>query len=578
MLLNNGLKFVPTPRRLTRQQLEAAINRFERSVRLRCLFQDTGLCPLYRVPNPAFVPPPAPAVVEAFLSMVKSACLTRFDSVEQQPPPRPNLTSAQRLALRTLRDNKSCVIKAADKNLGLTIMSADAYHAAVVSVVSDHTVYEDVTNTLSDVISSTRRSLSHLAALYDGCLGQELREFLLQGLNNTTVPSLYILPKLHKMRSLDSPLVGRPIAACHSWITTNASIWLADELNKCLKDYPEVLVDRTQFVRELEGLTVSEDAWLLTFDVESLYPHVEHEGCLDACAEAVRGDPYKKTMIRDMLAFVLKNNVVSVQGRQYRQRFGGAMGTNCMPPAAQIYLARKWESLAKQKLGVAFPKMFRRYIDDGFVVFEGSERELLSFLDLLGNLLPNIKITHSYSRFQVDFLDLVVFKCMEDALTSPDGRVRLKVRTHQKVLNKYLYIPYSSFHHQGMFKSFINAELIRYVVTNSDQHWFDCMVRKFTHRLRQRGYPLTLVASIASRVSYSKRQRYLSASADSAQRNSKSALVVPYAQQVPDLRLQQLVADEYVKGGEALHAAISRPIVAFSKNRSLGSMLVKASN
>jgi hypothetical protein len=37
---------------------------------------------------------------------------------------------------------------------------------------------------------------------------------------------------------------------------------------------------------------------------------------------------------------------------------------------------------------------------------------------LLGNLLPNIKITHSYSRFQVDFLDLVVFKCMEDALTS----------------------------------------------------------------------------------------------------------------------------------------------------------------
>jgi hypothetical protein len=55
-------------------------------------------------------------------------------------------------------------------------------------------------------------------------------------------------------------------------------------------------------------------------------------------------------MVRAFLEFVLKNNVVSVQDRQYRQIFGGAMGTNCMPPAAQIYLARKWEGLAKQRL------------------------------------------------------------------------------------------------------------------------------------------------------------------------------------------------------------------------------------
>jgi hypothetical protein len=100
--------------------------------------------------------------------------------------------------------------------------------------------------------------------------------------------------------------------------------------------------------------------------------------------------------------------------------------------------------------------VFRRFIDDGFVIFDGSESELLAFTDLLHNLLPNIKITKMYSQFQVDFLDLVVYKCMDDAATSPDGSVRLKVRTHQKALNKYLYIPYHSFHHQGMFKSFIN--------------------------------------------------------------------------------------------------------------------------
>jgi hypothetical protein len=145
------------------------------------------------------------------------------------------------------------------------------------------------------------------------------------------------------------------------------------------------------------------------------------------------------------------------------------------------------------------------------VIFEGSEQELLSFiLGVLNSTLPNIKITHTYSQFQVDMLDLVIYKCAEDAWGVPNGSVRLKVRTHQKALNKYLYIPYTSFHHRGMFKSFIYAEFIRYVVTNSDEHWYDCMVRKFTHRLLQRGYPLQLIASIANKVSHSCRQAQVS--------------------------------------------------------------------
>jgi hypothetical protein len=286
----------------------------------------------------------------------------------------------------------------------------------------------------------------------------------------------------------------------------------------------------------------------------------------------------RRAMVAELLEFVLKNNVVTVQGKYYRQIFGGAMGTNCMPPAAQ--LAREWEGLAKQRLGSEFPTVFKCFIDDGFVIFEGSEQKLLAFIGLLNSLLPNIKITYSYSQFEVDFLDLVVYKCMEDACDA-DGKVRIKVRTHQKALNKYLYIPHYSFHPPSVFRSFIKAELIRYVVTNSDQHWFDCMVRKFVHRLRQRGYPERLLASIANHVSFSQRHQYLTASSSSkaATASSKSVLVVPYAQLVPELQLQQLLRDAYENGGEVLHDWVQeRPIVAFTKSRNLGSFLVKASH
>ena len=588
MLLNNGLKFIPTPKRVTQEQLLASLERFKRSVRLRCMFQDTGQFDKYKLPNPAFVPDMAPPVVEAFLDQIESATMSRFEIFNQQRQQQPNLSHAQRLVLQSLRQQHDVIIKPADKNLGLTIMPAQAYHEAVLSHVSDPSVYLDVTDTVADVISAACGKLQRLVSRYECVLGHTVCNFLLQGVKMQDPPHLYIMPKLHKMKSLSAPIVGRPIAACHSWVTTNASIWLADVLNGCIADHPTIVTDRTHLIRELEGMRVSKDAWLLTFDIESLYPHVEHEGCIDACTEAVHnptGDVRYRLAVQELLRFVLQNNVVSVQGKKYKQVFGGAMGTNCMPPAAQLYLARKWETKAKalwaeRYPGKPFPEVFRRFIDDGFVVFEGSEQDLLCFVDVLNTVMDNIKITFHHSRFEVEFLDVVIYKCMEDALlTSSDGTVRLKVKTHQKVLNKYLYIPYNSYHHPGVFKSFIHAELLRYVVTNSDECWYNCMVRKFTHRLLQRGYPMAMVQSMVSRVRHDSRQRYLIGQSGVSTKPGQSVWVVPYAQLVPQLRLPQLLRDQYQSSGEALHTCMpQRPIVAYTKNRSLGSLLVKASH
>lgn len=350
LLLNNGLKFVPTPRCATREQLMASLKRFKRSVRLRCMFQDTGQFDKYKLPDPVFEPDLAPPVVEEYLQIIETAVLSRFDIVSQQHKQQSNLSYAQRQALCDLRQQHDIVIKPADKNLGLTIMPADDYHAAVLLHVSDPAVYRDVTDSVDNVVLAACVKLQRLVGRYECVLGAILCKFLLQGLKMKDPPHLYIMPKLHKMASMSAPIVGRPIAACHSWVTTYVSIWLADVLNDCLADYPTIVTDRTLLIREIEGLRVSRDALLLTFDIESLYPHVEHEGCIDACTEAVHnpsGDVRYRLAVQEFLRLVLENNVVSVQGKKYKQVFGGAMGTNCMPPAAQLYLARKWETKAQ---------------------------------------------------------------------------------------------------------------------------------------------------------------------------------------------------------------------------------------
>jgi hypothetical protein len=402
-------------------------------------------------------------------------------------------------------------------------------------------------------------------------LGKDTENFILQGLEMQDVPHLYILPKLHKMKALKPPIIGRPIAACHSWITTNMSVFVADKLNSALTQYDTILRDRTDLVSLLEQTTVSKDAFLLTFDVESLYPNIDQAEAVKACAIAVDGDSRVKSMIADFVEFILRNNYVQVEGKTSHQDSGGAMGTNCLPQVAQLYLAVLWEGIIKRKMGERFPKVFKRFIDDGFVIFEGSEEELRAFVQILESELPNIKITYKFSQFAVDFLDVIVYKYGPVL----DSVRTLKVRTHQKVLNKYLYIPHSSFHQRGMFRSFLNAELIRYIITNSEEVWYDCMVQKFTHRLLQRGYPLHVINSAVAKVSYADRSRYLQSSGKSTE-DSVCAFVIPYAGGVPEMQLQKLLHEAYA-GDSEVQAYLPKPIVCFKKSRNLGSWLVRAS-
>jgi hypothetical protein len=528
----------------------------------------------FKVPKPGYTPAPAPAPVEGFLSDLCDAVQTRYKAciVHSRPAFRHNLTPAEREGMQALRQQHDMIVKPADKNLGLCVMRVEDYREAVRAHVLDTAVYSPVA-AIEEAKSRACTQLRGLVGRFEGLLpAKHVSEFLLQGCTMQEVPHLYIMPKLHKMKQIGPPIIGRPIAACHSWITTNMSIFMADLLNSKLGMFDTILQDRTELVAALEQTTVSADTWLLTFDVESLYPSIDQRECAAACAQlfAERGSRFM-SMVEECLFFVMQNNIVQVEGKYYRQISGGAMGTNCLPQAAQLYLAVRFEEALKRKLGARFPSFYKRYIDDGFVLFKGSEQELLAFVNALNSELSNIRITHKYSRFEVEFLDVVIYKSGPPGFSTQS----LKVRTHQKALNKYLYIPYSSFHHPGMFKSFMNAELIRYVVTNSDVWWFDCMVSKFTSRLLQRGYPTHVISAAVSKVSYANRSKYLQHSTITKAKSSVSALVVPYAFGVPEMHLQQLLHSTYMKHPD-VHGTVPKPLVCFKKNRNLGSWLVRA--
>ena len=66
-----------------------------------------------------------------------------------------------------------------------------------------------------------------------------------------TPAKFYVIPKIHK-----TPMVGRPIAASHSYITRPISIFV-DELVKPKIRMPTVLRDSSELIRLLENAVLS---------------------------------------------------------------------------------------------------------------------------------------------------------------------------------------------------------------------------------------------------------------------------------------------------------------------------------
>ena len=138
-------------------------------------------------------------------------------------------------------------------------------------------------------------------------------------------------------------------------------------------------------------------------------------------------------------------------------------------------------------------------------IWNGNLAELYTFLHKLNNLAPSIKLTWEVSDQKVNFLDMLIFK-------DPENHTKLITKPYQKPLNRYLYIPFTSYHPTHAKKSFIKAELIRYVRLSSKLSDFLAIRKKFFDRLQNRGYTCGFLRDTFAEVSYESREKYLSKS------------------------------------------------------------------
>ena len=263
-----------------------------------------------------------------------------------------------------------------------------------------------------------------------------------------------------------------------------------------------MLCDSGELIRCLEKIELPADCFPVTADMSSFYPNIDTKKAIIALDLLLRDNRVPQTpLLVQFTRLVFENNFLKSEFSQdiFHQSFGIAMGTPFAVTAANAFMYYHEKSIIErfsQHLA-----LYKRFIDDIFAIWVGPRNILLEFIDLLNTKDERIKITYEISQSSIPFLDLLLYK--DPACTT------LQYSTFQKPLNKYLYIPFDSFHPTSNKKAFIKGELMRYARNSSQFSAFNTTRDLFWKRLRLRGYPARFLLPLFREIRYSDRRKWL---------------------------------------------------------------------
>ncbi len=110
--------------------------------------------------------------------------------------------------------------------------------------------------------------------------------------------------------------------------------------------------------------------------------------------------PLRK-VIHQFLEYILKENYFTFKEKLYLQKHGTAMGTKMGPSFANIFMGALEQSLLSSTPNHLVPLLWKRCIDDIFLIWTHGEHLFHSFVQHLNSFHPTIKfeVTH-YQKCQ----------------------------------------------------------------------------------------------------------------------------------------------------------------------------------
>ena len=356
-LLNKGLSFAPTPTSTQQEQLQLLRHYDNYAKTVRRSYTNR----VYSRPHNETITQNQPPTAQIYRPMIflpkqtyssMTDTYSGFSNVEHYIAQtkqhlddhilkqNPNISPKERNAVKKLKSARTEItIKPADKNLGIVVLNTDDYVTQCTSLLSDTTTYrqtqeyprEQIKKELTNTLVNFKTHISNY--------NKKLYDFLLPG-HNTQVPQLYGIPKVHKNFKHLPPL--RPIVShCNSQLNPTAKL-----LDHCLQPlaqaFPDYIQNSTALSLILEDLHVPDDAFLVSIDVESLYPSIPQTECLYTIYEQMHEHRHLLLLNPNLLIRLLHVNVnynyFNFGMLSFQQIQGTAMGAAFSPTIANIHV------------------------------------------------------------------------------------------------------------------------------------------------------------------------------------------------------------------------------------------------
>lgn len=229
---------------------------------------------------------------------------------------------------------------------------------------------------------------------------------------NPTAPRLRSQPKVHKTNTPIRPIVN----------SINSPAY------KLMRELHDLLIEKYTFektyniknsyelLNSMNDLIVPPQAKFLSLDIVNLYTSIP----VDETIEIIRINLLKNNTMStpeiieliDALNLVLSHNYFSFNNKIYKQDQGLAMGSPLSGLLAEIFINHIENKILTLHDNITSKiKLYKRYVDDTLILFDGTDDEITNLFNKFNNLHKNIKFTLEHEENNIiPFLDIKISK------------------------------------------------------------------------------------------------------------------------------------------------------------------------
>ena len=200
--LSKGFNFVPTCSNIDKAKLKMELEAFGRMLLLKWHFRNENK-DIHRdmfKPKSKFKPRNKDAAIELYLSSLEEKLM----KVEVPKDKFNNLTNSERKALYDLKNDKSIVIKSADKGSVVVVWGREDYIKEAEKQLGDEEVYEEVSNDAAPLLKTINGVIAKIRKRGD--LKRDTLDYFI--MKDPKFARFYLLPKIYKRLHNDP---GRPV-------------------------------------------------------------------------------------------------------------------------------------------------------------------------------------------------------------------------------------------------------------------------------------------------------------------------------------------------------------------------------